>query len=97
MTSYDPTGSPADALLTTLAGPTLAQGGEASWQPPTHTQPTASALSLSERLVVGSVLSGRSVWLSAGGGLTLFVAVDQLGLTDFGCVARHRPRTAGVT
>jgi hypothetical protein len=27
---------------------------------------------------VGSVLSGRSVWLSAGGGLTLFVAVDQV-------------------
>jgi hypothetical protein len=30
------------------------------------------------------VLSGRSVCLSAGGGLTLFVAVDQLGLTDCG-------------
>ena len=43
------------------------------------------------------MLSGRSVCLSAGGGLTLFVAVDQMGLTDFGCVARHRPRTAGVT
>jgi hypothetical protein len=26
----------------------------------------------------GSVLSGRSVWLSAGGGLTLFVAVGQV-------------------
>jgi hypothetical protein len=26
----------------------------------------------------GSVLSGRSVWLSVGGGLTLFVAVGQM-------------------
>jgi hypothetical protein len=41
--------------------------------------PTAPMpLSLSERLVPGSVSSGRSVWLSAGGGLTLFVAVDQV-------------------
>jgi len=38
----------------------------------------ASALSLSERLGFGSVLSGWSVWLSVGGGLTLFVAVDRL-------------------
>ena len=28
------------------------------------------------------MLSGRSVWLSAGGGLTLFVAVGPKGLTD---------------
>jgi hypothetical protein len=26
----------------------------------------------------GSVFSGRSVWLSVGGGLTLFVAVGQM-------------------
>jgi len=38
----------------------------------------AAPLLLSGRLVSGSVLSGRLVWLSAGGGLTLFVAVDQL-------------------
>jgi hypothetical protein len=43
------------------------------------------------------MLSGGSVWLSVGGGLTLFVAVGHCGLTVFGCVARHRPRTAGVT
>src|ERR1700758_2759957 len=24
-------------------------------------------------------------------------ALGQIGLTDFGCVARHRPRTTGVT
>ena len=38
----------------------------------------ASPLSLSERLRFGSVLSGRSVCLSVDGGLTLFVAVDQV-------------------
>ena len=54
------------------------------------------ACPLSERLRLGSVMSDRSVWLSVGGGLTLFAAVGR-GLTGFRCVARHRPRTAGVT
>jgi hypothetical protein len=38
------------------------------------------ALPLTERLCFGSVMSGRSVWLSVGGGLTLFAAVDLEGV-----------------
>jgi hypothetical protein len=42
-------------------------------------------------------MSGRSVWISVDGGLTLFATVDQMGLTGYRCVARRRPRIAGVT
>lgn len=44
-----------------------------------------------------AVTSGRPVWLSGGGGLTLFAPVGLLGLTGFCCVARRRQRTIGAT
>jgi hypothetical protein len=40
----------------------------------------ADALRLGERLRSRSVMSGRSVWLSVGGGLTLVAAVDPVGV-----------------
>ncbi len=55
------------------------------------------ALPLSGRLWFGSVTSGWWGWVLGGGGLTLFATVDPWGLTGFRCVARRRPRTAGVT
>ena len=49
------------------------------------------AIRLSENLVARrSVSSGSSVWLSDGGGLTLFSPVDLSGLTGFCRVARRR-------
>ena len=59
--------------------------------------PLRLAMRLGERVRPRSVLSGRSVWLSVGGGLTRFATADLMGLADFRCVARHRPRTTGVT
>jgi len=57
----------------------------------------AAPLRLSEKLTPRrSVSSDSSVWLSDGGGLTLFTPVD-LGLTGFSRVARRHPRTFGVT
>jgi hypothetical protein len=35
---------------------------------------------LSERLRFGSVMSGRSVWFSVDGGLTLYAVVDPKGV-----------------
>jgi hypothetical protein len=56
----------------------------------------APAARLSENLTWRrSVSSGSSVWLSGGGGLTLFSPVElicDLGLTGFCLVARRRPR-----
>lgn len=35
--------------------------------------------------------------VSVGGGLTLSIAVDQIGLTDIRCVVRRRPRITVLT
>jgi hypothetical protein len=47
-------------------------------------------LPLSERLLLGSVMSGRSVWLSVDGGLTLFAVVDPKG-SDWLSLCRPSP------